>query len=1086
MRAWAAVAAVLLAGAVALAQESPVDGGAEARQAEYESLCRESRELQREARYEELLPKLRQVLAMERERFGDVHEEVRGTLAWIARTSERLGRIDEARESLRAALGIAVRLYGESHWRVGDTRRALSDLDLRSRMTEEQRAELLEAGGLAARASRLRRAGRPREALPLAERSLRIRGRLLGEEHPDYASGLYDLAVVYHWMCEYSKAEPLYRRAVEIRREALGEMHPDHAVSLNNLAYLYLWMGEYAKAEPLYRQAMEIIRSALGEEHPRYPTSLDNLAILYDRMGRYARAEPLYRQALAIRRKTVGEEHPDYAVSLNGLAALYHSLGEYARAESLYLQAIEICRKVASEDHPRASLASGRNRLATSLHNLAALYRSMGQHARAEPLLRQAVKIYGESLGEEHPRFATSLDSLAALYRSMGEDARAEPLIRQAMEIRRKTLGEEHPRFAVSLGNLAALFLSRGEHARAEPLFRQALEIRRKALGEEHPHVAASLGRLAAFYGSWGEYGKAEPLCRQALEIQRALLDETFAVLSERQQVQMSCLLRETLDLYLSLSLRTDRPPEEVYAPLLAWKGAVLERQIRAHRLAEIPDTAGLLRELESASRRLATLSLHVPEEPQRAAWRRQIAELRERRELLERKLSRRSGGDRRALVDRRPTPAELREALPGGVALVDVVEYRRASGRGNEDRRDVRPEAHLVAFVVRPEAEIRRIELGPTEPIAAAIDVWRLTARKLRRSDAGQTLRRLVWEPLVPHLGGAQTVLVSPEGPLHRLPFGALPGKAPGTHLVAEVAVAAIPVPRLLCALLADTASVADPGLLLVGDVAYGGSPGGGDAAGLSAAGTIAGALPAFPRLDSTRAEIAAIRDSYELRQENGEVRVLRRAGATEEAFRREAGRCRWLHVATHGFFAPEGLRSALGTNAGGISAWGREERAVGYHPGLLSGLALSGANTPPEGDGDDGILTALEVAALDLSNVEVAVLSACETGLGEVAAGEGVMGLQRAFQVAGARTTVTSLWKVPDVATQLLMQRFYENLWDKGMGKLEALRQAQLWLMREGGQRGVMLPEESRETESKHLPPYFWAAFVLSGDWR
>jgi CHAT domain-containing protein len=196
---------------------------------------------------------------------------------------------------------------------------------------------------------------------------------------------------------------------------------------------------------------------------------------------------------------------------------------------------------------------------------------------------------------------------------------------------------------------------------------------------------------------------------------------------------------------------------------------------------------------------------------------------------------------------------------------------------------------------------------------------------------------------------------------------------------------------------------------------------------------------------------------------------------GATETAFREQAPGHRWLHVATHGFFAPPSLRSALA--AGG-------ER--GRHPGLLSGLALAGANVPATADGDDGILTALEVAALDLSDVEVAVLSACETGLGEVAAGEGVMGLQRAFQVAGARTTVTSLWKVPDVATQLLMQRFYENLWDKGMGKLEALRQAQLWLMREGGQRGVMLPEESRETESKHLPPYFWAAFVLSGDWR
>ncbi|MHC5030637.1 MAG: CHAT domain-containing protein [Planctomycetota bacterium] len=151
------------------------------------------------------------------------------------------------------------------------------------------------------------------------------------------------------------------------------------------------------------------------------------------------------------------------------------------------------------------------------------------------------------------------------------------------------------------------------------------------------------------------------------------------------------------------------------------------------------------------------------------------------------------------------------------------------------------------------------------------------------------------------------------------------------------------------------------------------------------------------------------------------------------------------------------------------------------------MSVLALTRANTPADPDGDDGILTALEVAGLDLSNVALAVLPACETGLGKVAGGEGVFGLRRAFQVSGARTTVTSLWKVPDVATQLLMQRFYENLWDKRMPKLEALRQAQLWLMREGGQRGISLPKDASDAaDAKRLPPYFWAAFVLSGDWR
>jgi hypothetical protein len=168
-------------------------------------------------------------------------------------------------------------------------------------------------------------------------------------------------------------------------------------------------------------------------------------------------------------------------------------------------------------------------------------------------------------------------------------------------------------------------------------------------------------------------------------------------------------------------------------------------------------------------------------------------------------------------------------------------------------------------------------------------------------------------------------------------------------------------------------------------------------------------------------------------------------------------------------------------------------DTKPVPIHPGLLSGLAFAGANTPREPEKDDGILTALEVSALDLSQVDAAVLSACETGLGEVAGGEGLFGLQRAFQVAGARTVVASLWKVPDAATAQLMQRFYTNLWEKKMPKLEALREAQLWMLREAGQlqpdgtRGLReISENQPLTEGARLPPYYWAAFVLSGDWR
>ncbi len=163
----------------------------------------------------------------------------------------------------------------------------------------------------------------------------------------------------------------------------------------------------------------------------------------------------------------------------------------------------------------------------------------------------------------------------------------------------------------------------------------------------------------------------------------------------------------------------------------------------------------------------------------------------------------------------------------------------------------------------------------------------------------------------------------------------------------------------------------------------------------------------------------------------------------------------------------------------------FGGRREASGFHPGLLSGIVLAGANQPVDADSDDGILTALEVSTLDLSKVELATLSACETGLGEVAGGEGVLGLQRAFQVAGAHSVLATLWSVRDDAARSLMIDFYDNLWKKKMTRVEALRQAQLAMLREGVKRGLAYADQPAEQDHR-LPPYYWAAWVLSGDWR
>jgi CHAT domain-containing protein len=213
--------------------------------------------------------------------------------------------------------------------------------------------------------------------------------------------------------------------------------------------------------------------------------------------------------------------------------------------------------------------------------------------------------------------------------------------------------------------------------------------------------------------------------------------------------------------------------------------------------------------------------------------------------------------------------------------------------------------------------------------------------------------------------------------------------------------------------------------------------------------------------------------------------VHALRSSRATEAAFREHAPSHRFLHVATHGFFASAKPAAATVDGESAVSLGDAPTRRL-LHPGWQSGLVLAGANQPADLSGDDGVLSALEIAEIDLTGVELAVLSACETGIGESARGEGLIGLQRAFQVAGTRSVVASLWKVDDTATREMMERFYDNLWTKQLSRAESLRQAQLWMLNERGSRGLEAAEGPPGDDQRRLPPYFWAAFVLSGEWR
>lgn len=934
------------------------------------------------------------------------------------------------------------------------------------------------------------------EAESLYRRALEIRKSTLGERHVDYAVSLNDLATLYDRLFDYAQAESLLLQAVEAYRAAVGERHPEFAKCVNNLASLYDTLGDYARAEPLYLQGLDVLKAAYGEKHPRYASALNAVAVFYQKTGDYVRAEPLLRQVLALRKEILGEQHPDYAAALGNLAGLFREMQDYARAEPLYLQAIAIEQQTLGENDANRAI---------TLNNLAFVYDGLKDYAKSEPLYRQALAIQQAALGEKHPSYATTLNNLAEHYRVRGDYARAEPLIRRATELTKQSLGEKHPSYARRLNNLAGLLHGMGRDDQAEPLYREAIDIFRDALGDEHADYATALHNLGFFYAALGRNDEAAPLFRRSLEITRQLLDTAALIQSERQQLLLGKELRHRLDAYLSLGLDAGTDAAPIFSEVLRWKGAVLVRQ-RAMRLAAgDPHVAELFERLQRATREVAAVSRTMPADAQaRGAWNRRVAELTAAKELLEAELSRRTDDERS--ITQTVAASELTAALPADVVLVDFLEFRRHTSAG---KRAAKPtfERQWVAFLVRPaekpDERIRLLSLGPAAPVVRAVDEWREShGQSAAAAAAGNLLRKTLWEPLLPHLADAKTILISTDGALGRLPFVALPGKAPGTYLLEDHRLAMVPVPQLIPSLLKPGKRREPPKeLLLIGDVDY-------DSAGPAAVATApkkkvprrpgetrgGEAFAHFGPLEYTKAEIDALRELYgELYDATPDDPFsLTKSSATEAEFRRLAPDFRHVHVATHGFFAPPQNATTDSAEAEGPSdffrAASRNAQIVGFTPGLLSGLALAGANLQPHESDDDGVLTSLEISTLPLGSVDLVVLSACETGLGAVAGGEGLLGVQRAFQVAGVGTTVAGLWKVDDLQTMALMKRFYHNLWKKEFSRLDALREAQLWMLREGPRRDLRLKPQPgvKPDESVRSPPFHWAPFVLSGDWR
>jgi CHAT domain-containing protein/tetratricopeptide (TPR) repeat protein len=1043
-------------------------------------------------RYDEAVAQFERARVIRERVRGPMHPDVAGSLNALGRAHYEKGEYAIAEPLFLRALAIWERAFGPEDPRVGS---AVNNLAvLYKEKGDYARAEPLYLRALAIRekafgpddpqvASALNNIalfyqskGDYTRGEPLLMRALAIDEKALGPEHPIVASVLENLALLYEARGEYAAAEPRLERSRAIREKVLGPDHPDVALSLNNLASLYNDMGDSARAESMQQHALAINEKAFGRDSSNVALSLSNLATLYKQMGDYARAEDLYERALTTYQKALGPDHPAVAATLDEFASLCRLNGDYAHAESLYLRARDIDEKVLGPDHPD---------LAYLLSNFAVLYESMGDSVRAEALLQRSLSIRAKALGPDHPEVAVSLHNLAGLYMDQGDTVRAEPLFRLAIAIREKTLGPDHRDLAVSLNQLGRLYWSEGDSVQAEPLLRRALAIRQKALGPDHPSVASSLNNLAVLYARTGDTAGAEPLYLRALAINEkalgsdhpdvatVLFNLAACYLAQGDTARAASMLERGLDvrerhvvriaaagseeqrkLYLAtsrddldqtVSFHAQGAPNDPAARSLALlavlrrKGRVLDATadtvgvLRAHMTppdAELFDHLRALR-ADIAARTMSGALVG----PGAEARRETLAKIGEQADRLEAQIADRSAEFRREIQP--VTIDRVKRAIPPGAVLVEIVRYRPYDARSAWTARFAAAPRY-AAYALRRDTEVSYADLGEAATIDELVRRFNvaLADRNSNPYIAGRQLDARLGRPLRALAGDACHVLLAPDGQLNQVPFGALVdehgdyllGRYDFTYLTSGRDLFRLDVPSTMAT--TPPVVVANPNF---------GPPG-----------------PATP-LPGTGAE------GREVAKMLPGARALFGDAATKVAVV-SLHSPRILHIATHGFFEP-GMKASSGSESSGVA--GGLAAELPESPLVHSGLIFAGFNRP--GRKENGRLTALEASAMDLWGTKLVVLSACETGVGEVENGEGVYGLRRGLVLAGASTVVMSLWRVDDDATRDLMVAYYAAL-EKGGGRSEALRDAQLATFAMKGRRH----------------PYFWAGFIPTGDWR
>ncbi len=1003
-------------------------------------------------------------------------------------------------------------------------------LEVASRTLPGDNAELQNArGNLAvALASLGDRAG----ARDLEEKVLEVRTRTLPDDHPLLQVARLNLGSSLHSLGDVSGARALFEKVLEVRLRTLPDDHPDVQAVRQNLGVILYSLGDLAGARALAEKVLEVRSRTLPDDHPDLQTARQNLSVTVHSLGDLASSRALEEQVLEVRSRTLPDDHPDLQAARLNLAATIMALGDLAGARALEEKVLEVNSRTLPDDHPDLQLARG---------NLALTINALGDLQGAMALEEKVLEVRSRTLPDEHPDTQRARLSLASTIMALGDLAGARALQEEVLEINSRTLPDGHPDLQTARQNLAGTLYALGDLARAQALFETVLEVRSHTLPDDHPDLQRARANLAVtiakqFVRAGRPSGESErercaaligALCRaQVRAVREAILGSTG-----RESEERCSSLAKRLDTSISLASgdgvfgRLRALEVESFLLSETTRGAAIVSAELTRRAAGVPKYAELRDALRHASDELVGLTRTgtTSEDFDRARTQRESLE----RELVA--LARELPGGRESGVELDVESLAVRlEEREAAVSFRRFDEWRadvvgELDSTGQPAVRETFVDS-LCAFVVRStkagatrdaSSALTLVDLGPVAEIEDALRAWRdglgvgsdsrgvaASARAAPMSDvrtSGTALREKIFDPLLPALVGAERLVVALDDLLHLVPLDALP--------IDENALVGDRWRIETRATLTELSRTPEPlegsgQLVAFGDVEYGAgqiSDEVGSARHTAVADVemlAAGAEPrraedagilrggawseGFSTLPGTGVEVRGIerwfRDQFGV---DPPPEIRDHASATREQLLALAPKARWLHIATHGWFAPDSIRSwsdpepldkymGLATRMSGV------EQVKKMSPMLLCGLALAGADLPATATGRvPGLVTADELSTLDLTNCELVVLSACDTNVGERRAGQGVASLQKALQMAGARSVITSLWKVPDEATKDLMLDFYRRLWVDKKPKWQALWEAKK-MMREAKDESGALKYTTRD----------WAAWVLTGD--